>query len=147
MAVGTNRRTLDQLLEDARARISRFEPAAALAAVRDGAVLIDIRSDVDRERDGIVPGSLHIPRTVLEWRVDPTSPHRHPALADHDGPLVVCCQQGYSSILAVATLVDLGVPDVHELAGGVDAWIAAGLPMVPATVERPWDPGCVGAQR
>jgi rhodanese-related sulfurtransferase len=138
---------IDRHLAAASARISRVEPVRAAQMLAAGALLVDLRAEWQRREHGDPPGAIWIPRTVLEWRVDPTSPHRHPALADHDGPLVVCCQQGYSSILAVATLVDLGVPDVHELAGGVDAWIAAGLPMVPATVERPWDPGCVGAQR
>jgi hypothetical protein len=64
MAVGAKRQTLDQLLDAACARIRRYGPAEAFAAVENGAVLIDIRSDVDRGRDGIVPGSLHIPRTV-----------------------------------------------------------------------------------
>jgi hypothetical protein len=73
VAVGANRRTLEELLDAARAQIERLEPAEALAATEEGALLIDIRADLDRERDGIVPGSLHIPRTVLEWRLDPDS--------------------------------------------------------------------------
>src|SRR3954463_10922480 len=76
--VGAERQTLEELLESARARISRYEPAEASAAVQGGALLIDIRSDLDRARDGIVPGSLHIPRTVLEWRLEPTSTSRSP---------------------------------------------------------------------
>ena len=62
MAAGANRRTLEELLEAATANIDRLEAAEALAATEQGALLIDIRADVDRERDGIVPGSLHIPR-------------------------------------------------------------------------------------
>ena len=67
MAVGANRRTLEDLLEAGQARIERLDPAEAFAAIQRGALLIDIRSD--REREGIIPGSLHIPRTVLEWRL------------------------------------------------------------------------------
>ena len=61
--------------------------------------------------------------------LDPTNHHRHPAVASHDGELVVFCQEGYASSLAVETLGDLGVPNVHDLAGGYAAWVAAGLPV------------------
>ena len=50
--------------------------------------------------------------------------------AQHTGPIVVYCQQGYSSVLAVAELDSLGVPEVYDLAGGFEAWAAAGLPIV-----------------
>ena len=69
---------------------------------------------------------------MLEWRLDPTSSHRHPAAVGHRGPIIVFCQQGYASSLVVASLADLGVPDVHDMAGGFEAWVAAGL-----TIQRP----------
>ena len=78
MHAGAGRRTLDELLEAAEARINRLEPSEALAAFKRGALLIDIRSDLERNRDGIVSGSLHIPRTVLEWRLAPDSQWRSP---------------------------------------------------------------------
>jgi hypothetical protein len=64
--MSAKRRTLDELLDAARARIARLGPIDAHAAAEQGALLIDIRGQVDRERDGIVPGSAHILRTVLE---------------------------------------------------------------------------------
>ena len=70
-----------------------------------------------------------IDRNVLEWRLDPTSESRDPTAAGHTGPIVVYCQQGYSSILAVAELQGLGVPEVYDLSGGFEAWSAAGLPI------------------
>jgi hypothetical protein len=66
VAIPRQRRSLGELLEAAQASITRWKPADAAVAIDQGATLIDIRSDLDRERDGIVPGSLHIPRTVLE---------------------------------------------------------------------------------
>jgi hypothetical protein len=78
MSVGAKRRTLDELLDEATAGIQRLEPQAAFEASEHGALIVDIRSALDRERDGIVPGSLHIPRAVLEWRLDPDSPSRNP---------------------------------------------------------------------
>jgi rhodanese-related sulfurtransferase len=130
------RRTLDQLLEEARARIQRLEPSAALAALTEGALLVDIRSDSDRERDGIVPGSLHVPRTVLEWRLAPESPWHSPHACGLDEHVVLLCDHGYSSSLAAATLVELGFTRAGDVIGGFEAWRAAGLPTSDAPVRR-----------
>jgi rhodanese-related sulfurtransferase len=129
-------RTLQELLEAATGWIVRFEPPEAQAAVESGALLIDIRSEVDRTRDGIVPGSVHVPRTVLEWRLAPDSTSRNPHVAAGRS-LVLLCDHGYSSVLAAATLAQLGVAGVGDVVGGFAAWQAAGLPTVPAPrVER-----------
>lgn len=140
MADNTTRQTLDQLLAEARARVDRYEPRAAFGAVERGALIIDIRSVVDRERDGIVPGSLHIPRTVLEWRLDPDSAWRNPHLGDLDQEIVLVCDHGCSSLLAAATLVDLGFTRVGDIVGGFAAWREAGLPTVQPSTP-PLDPG------
>lgn len=117
---------VDELLAAARQRIRRYAPAEVPA----DAVLVDIRSADARERDGVVPGALHIPRTVLEWRVDPTSEWRTPQLAGGER-LVLLCDHGYSSSFAAAALLDLGV-DAADVVGGFAARAAAGLPVAPA---------------
>jgi rhodanese-related sulfurtransferase len=131
VATGSGGRTLEELLEEARARIERLEPTEALAATKDGALLVDIRSDMDRERDGIVPGSLHLPRTVLEWRLAPDSPWRNPHVGGPERHVVLLCDHGYSSSLAAATLVELGLR-AGDVVGGFAAWREAGLPVAPA---------------
>lgn len=136
MAIGANRRTLEELLEEAQARIERLEPAQALAAVEQGALLIDIRSDSERERDGIVSGSLHIPRTVLEWRVDPDSTWRNPHIGGLDRQIVIFCDHGCSSVFAAAALVELGFTRAGDVVGGFAAWREAGLPIVNAPTHR-----------
>lgn len=98
-------------------------------------MLVDIRSNDAREDDGIVPGSLHIPRTVLEWRVAPGSPWRNPHV-DGAGEIILLCDHGYSSILAAATLVDLGFVGAGDVIGGFEAWREAGLPVEPAPERR-----------
>jgi rhodanese-related sulfurtransferase len=128
VVVSEKRRTLDQLLDDARARIVRYEPCAAFVALNRGAVIIDIRSVVDRQRDGIVPGSLHIPRTVLEWRLDPDSAWRNPYVGGLDQEIVLVCDHGCSSLLAAATLAELGFTRVGDIIGGFAAWRDATLP-------------------
>jgi rhodanese-related sulfurtransferase len=136
VAVRVNRRTLDELLEAARTRIERLEPVDALAAIEQDALLIDIRADVDRERDGIVPGSVHIPRTVLEWRLDPDSAWRNPHVGGLDQQIVLLCDHGCSSILAAAALVELGFARAGDVVGGFAAWREAGLPTAPSPPYR-----------
>jgi rhodanese-related sulfurtransferase len=115
---------IDRMLAEARSRITRYTPAEAMAA--DGILIVDLRSTDERREHGVIPGSVHVPRSVLEWRADPTSAHHDPVLAGRQ--LVLVCAQGYSSSLAAATLVELGV-DAGDLDGGFEAWVAAGLPV------------------
>jgi rhodanese-related sulfurtransferase len=131
-----DRRTLETLLAEAEARIVRLSPAEAAAAMEDGGLLIDIRSDASRERDGVVPRSLHVPRTVLEWRLDPDSPWRNPHVGGLDRRLVLLCNHGHSSVLAAATLVDLGFAHAGDVVGGFAAWRDAGLPVAEAPEPR-----------
>ncbi len=90
--------------------------------------VLDTRTHTDRHRSGVIPGSMHVPRTVLEWHLDPSNGYRHPAAISFDEPIVVVCNGGYSSSLAAANLVDLGFEDVSDLIGGHRAWLAARPP-------------------
>ena len=123
------RTTVAQLLEDACARIERLEPVDAHLEAQSGALLVDIRDSDARRRDGIVPGSLHIPRTVLEWRADPESEWRNPYIGALDTRLILLCDHGYSSALAASALVALGFSRAADVVGGFEAWQAAGLPV------------------
>jgi len=122
---------VDALLSATRDRIERLGPAAAEAVLGTGGLLVDIRPAAQRAREGEIPGSLVIERNDLEWRLDPTCPHRHPAASDPDRPVVVVCQEGYASSFAAAALVALGRRRVSDLAGGFAAWRSAGLPVAP----------------
>jgi rhodanese-related sulfurtransferase len=121
-------RGIDEILDAARARLARLDPLAALAAQRDGAVLVDIRPVAQRARTGVIPGALVVERNVLEWRLDPASDARLPIADRYDLPVVVYCEEGYSSSLAAASLQDLGLHRATDLAGGIIAWRGAGLP-------------------
>jgi rhodanese-related sulfurtransferase len=129
--VGT-RLTADDLLAEARRGLARMEPLEAAAAIAAGAVLVDVRSELQRERDGVVPGSVFFPRNVLEWRCDPASSSRDERVADLGRLLIVMCDEGYQSSLAAANLRRLGFERAADLAGGFRAWRAAGLPVSPA---------------
>jgi rhodanese-related sulfurtransferase len=92
--------------------------------------VVDTRPVEQRRRDGEIPGALIIDRNVLEWRLDPASPHRHLAVTDdYDRTVVVVCNEGYSSSLAAATLQELGLCNATDLVGGFQAWLAAGFPV------------------
>jgi rhodanese-related sulfurtransferase len=122
--------TVDDLLTAARARLDRPDPrrAAELVAARR-AVLVDTRPGWQREQEGELPGAVVIERNHLEWRLDPASDARIPEAVDHDVMWVVVCSEGYSSSLAAASLQDLGLHNATDLAGGYQAWKAAGLPV------------------
>ena len=125
-------KTVDDLLAEARARLDRLDPAQASAAIAAGALLIDIRAESQRAADGVVPGSTFVARNVLEWRCDPSSPHRDPDIDGRERQLIIMCNEGYQSSLAAATLHELGLTSATDLVGGFQAWRAAGLPVEPA---------------
>jgi rhodanese-related sulfurtransferase len=121
-------RTVDDLLASARAKLSRLVPADVPKALERGAVLIDIRSDSQRERDGLVPGAKVIARNELEWRLDPSSDYRDADCARPGAHVILMCNEGYQSSLAAATLLDFGL-DATDMDGGFQAWRGAGLPV------------------
>jgi rhodanese-related sulfurtransferase len=125
------RTTIEQLLAEARDGLDRLGPNEALAAMADGAVLIDIRSDTQIARDGVVPGAVEIARNVLEWRLDPDSAHRHPQAPGLEDRVILMCHEGYQSSLAAATLQRLGFSRATDLEDGFVGWRAAGLPVQP----------------
>jgi rhodanese-related sulfurtransferase len=130
------RRTVHDLLEDARSRLDRLEPADARRAMLEGdAILVDTRCTELRREDGVVPGSIHVPLSVLYWRLDPASGHDDPRLSAAPSRIVLLCAHGYSSSLAAATLQDLGFDRATDIVGGFEAWAAAGLPVESAPVE------------
>ena len=118
---------MDQLLAAARARIDRLDPSEALVAMENGALLIDTRCAELRRETGVIPGAVHVPLSVLYWRLDPSSGHDDPELSDFSRHVVLVCAHGYSSSLAAATLHDLGFARATDLIGGFEAWQAAGL--------------------
>lgn len=117
---------IDLLLAAVREGLDRVQPVDLAAEVSRGALVVDTRPVEQRGSDGALPGALVIDRNVLEWRLDPTSPHRIPQVADADLRVVIVCNEGYSSSLAAATLRSLGLHRATDLVGGFQAWL--GLP-------------------
>ncbi len=121
-------RGIDEILAEARSRLRRLEPEEAHIAHRRGAPLVDIRPAAQRAANGEIPGALIVERNVLEWRFDPRSAARLPIAGRYDLPVIVFCQEGYTSSLAAAALQDLGLHRATDVAGGFAAWRLSSLP-------------------
>jgi rhodanese-related sulfurtransferase len=122
-------RSIDELLAEARSGLRRLEPAEAQDAGEHGALLVDMRPSEQRDRDGAIPGALIVDRNVLEWRLDPQSPHRLSCITGHEQHIILICNQGFSSSLAAATLQRLGLRNATDVVGGVQKWRDQGLPL------------------
>lgn len=112
---------IDAVLDAARARLRRMPATEVPAALARGAVLVDIRPQAQRAREGEVPAALVIERNVLEWRCDPTSDARIPEAVGDDVEWVILCSEGYTSSLAAASLLDLGLHRATDVIGGYHA--------------------------
>ena len=136
-------KSIETIIENARRTILRYAPREAAAA---HVMIVDLRSNDERRQTGIIPGSIHVPRSVLEWRADPDSGWSNPRIADRQLPLILVCAHGYSSTLAAESLAKLGFEYVGDIEGGFEAWQAEGLPVVPAPPPEPGLPGMGGPQ-
>lgn len=123
-----NPTSVDELLAQARAELIRVTPDEAIRKLRDGAILVDIRSESQRRDDGLIPDSRFVPRNVLEWRLDPACPHAASELVSDGRAVMLICDEGYQSSLAAATLRRFGV-DATDVIGGFQAWRDFGLPV------------------
>ena len=126
---------IDAMLDDARRSLQRLHPRDALAAMDDGAILVDTRPVEQRRRDGDIPGAVVVDRNVLEWRLDPSCPQHIPQVHGADDMVIVICNQGFSSSLVAATLQRLGMHRATDVIGGFEAWTAEGLPVGPPATE------------
>jgi rhodanese-related sulfurtransferase len=112
---------IEVTLRRARSRLSRLAADQVPAALKRGAVLVDIRPAAQRAVEGELPGALVIERNVLEWRCDPTSAARLPQATGDDVEWVLVCSQGYTSSLAASALQDLGLRRATDVVGGYQA--------------------------
>jgi rhodanese-related sulfurtransferase len=114
------------MLAGAHAELDRVRPPDLAGEVAAGAVVVDVRSVEQRQRDGVVPGALVIDRNVLEWRLDPSSPYRVAEMTSRDLRVIIVCSEGYSSSLAAVTLRRLGLHRATDAVGGFQALLAHG---------------------
>lgn len=105
--------------KDSVENLTAEEFAAQMQA--DGVVVVDLREANERVDTGWIPGSVHVPRGMLEFHADLTSPYHLDDLAPSKRVLLYCASGGRSA-LAAATLRKLGYEDVAHLDGGIKAW-------------------------
>ena len=125
--------SLASMIAAARSVANEVPPDAATEALDDGAVklVVDIR-ELEEFREGHVPDAVNIPRGLLEIRADPASPSADASLsAERSARVLVYCTKGPGarSLFAARTLMDMGYENVDVLAGGLNAWAEAGLPV------------------
>jgi rhodanese-related sulfurtransferase len=121
-------KTATQMVAEAKGRIENLTPAQVAAELEGGDVtLVDIREDDDRTRNGVIPGSVHSPRGMLEFWADPTSPY-HRKEFDPARRTILYCGGGGQSALAADTLQRMGY-NVAHLDGGSTAWKEEGRPV------------------
>ena len=117
---------IDQLVSEARSRLDRVLPENLEDECAAGALVIDIRNTELRSRDGEMPGAIVVDRNVLEWRLDPASPHRIDSIDGYDQRVILVCNEGYASSLAAVTLQEVGLHRATDLVGGYRAWARLG---------------------
>jgi rhodanese-related sulfurtransferase len=123
------RKSIDESYEEAARRLGRVTAVEAYGEMRAGAVLVDTRSPDQQRAQGFVPGAVHHPLPLLAWRLDPDVPTSNEKLA-LDARILLICREGYSSVFAAEQLKEIGFTNATDVIGGVDAWKAAGLPIL-----------------
>lgn len=123
------RKNAMDLVAEANALVESIRAVEAIALLgQPGVTLVDLRDIRERVREGFVPGSLHAPRGMLEFWVDPDSPYHRDAFSTGDR-FVFYCQSGWRSALAARTVQDMGLERVCHVADGFQAWVEAGGPV------------------
>jgi rhodanese-related sulfurtransferase len=118
--------TAAEMVGQAMAQIESVSPKDAFEQMSaDHAVLLDVREPVEWEQH--IQGAVQVPRGLLEFAADPTSP-RHKSELDPTRRVIVYCRSGVRAALATHTLKTLGYENVANLEGGFTAWKDAGLP-------------------
>lgn len=121
--------TAAQMVAEARARIEEVETPDLIAQLTDpDVIVVDIRDIRERQRGGFIPGSVHAPRGMIEFWVDPDSPYFKPVFGQQGKRYVFHCASGWRSALTVATLQDMGFAAAH-LREGFSTWEAKGGPV------------------
>ncbi|MEN8935461.1 rhodanese-like domain-containing protein [Planktotalea arctica] len=124
--------TAAEMVANARAEIREIEPPDLIAMLDDpNVVVVDIRDVRERQRGGFIPGSVHAPRGMLEFWIDPDSPY-FKTIFGEDKQFVFHCASGWRSALAVNTLNQMGFDAAH-LREGFSTWEAQGGPVEKAT--------------
>ena len=120
-------KSASDLVGEAKGKVENLDPDAVEGELANGAVLVDLREADELDANGRIPGAVHVPRGMLEFRADPESPY-HDQSFDRDKTVILYCASGGRSALAGKTLKDLGYRDVRNL-GAFKDWAESGRPV------------------
>ena len=137
----TPKKTIGQLVAEAKTRIESITTEELRRELDNGGVqVLDIRDVRERQKLGWIPGSMHVPRGMLEFWLDPTSPY-YSGKVDPEKRIIVYCAGGGRSVLATDVLREMGFPDVANYETGFNSWKAAGLAIEGAPADAPKEAG------
>ena len=115
-------KSFKKLVAEAEAQVKSLTPAEVEKKLKQtGVTLIDLRDIRELKRDGTIAESIHIPRGMLEFWVDPESPYYKSELNDTE-EVILFCNGGWRSALAAASLQSMGVKNVAHMSGGFGQW-------------------------
>ncbi len=117
-------KTAQDLVAAAKSVVTEIPVNDAEAAIRDADVLLDVR-ETDEFANGHLPGAVHVSRGMLEFKLSGS-----PQLSARDLKFVMYCKTSGRAALAAAAMKQMGYLNVKSIAGGYDAWVAAGKPVV-----------------
>ena len=122
-------KSASELVAEAKSQVQGLDADAVEMELNSGqAVLVDVRDSEELAENGRIPGSVHVPRGMLEFRADPTSPY-HQEPFDRSRRIILHCASGGRSALGAVALQDMGYSNVAHLDGGIKAWKEAGKPV------------------
>ena len=117
-------KTAHDLVATAKTRVQEISILDADQAIREADLLLDVR-EADEFAAGHLSGAVHISRGMLEFKFS-----SNPALQPRDLKIVLYCKTSGRAALSAVALQEMGYLNVQSLAGGLDAWVSAGKPVV-----------------
>ena len=130
-------KTFMQMAAEAMAEVPGVSPLQAQRRMKEepNTLVVDVRDAADTRQTGLIPGALNISLGMLPVRADVELPEewREPSLQDRSRPTITTCALGPNGARGAKVLKDMGFTSVAYLEGGMQAWVAAGLP----TEKRP----------
>ncbi|GAA4478350.1 rhodanese-like domain-containing protein [Enteractinococcus fodinae] len=121
-------KTAKDMVTEAKSRVENLDPTQVAQEQERGAVIVDLRDGPEIKENGKIPGSVHIPRGMLEFRADTTSPY-HDASLNPDRRIILHCASGGRSALGAMTLQEMGYTHVAHLDGGFKSWVEQDQPI------------------
>ena len=110
------------MVEEAEAQVDSLPPGQVDQKLHQPAVrLVDLRDIRELKREGRIPDSLHVPRGMLEFWIDPDSPYYMKEF-DEAEEIILYCNKGWRSALAALSLKSMGIEKVTHMRGGMEQW-------------------------